>query len=167
MILTLIAAMDRNRVIGRDADLPWRLRDDMRHFMRTTRGWPVIMGRRTWETMPGGEPLKGRHNIVITRQEGYEAAGASVVRTMEEAIQLAAGDTGLEDPVFVIGGGEIYGLAIGAADRMILTHIEAAVEGDVHFPEWDMGEWHITDEWSHAADDENEFAFAVRTYDRG
>lgn len=164
MILTLIAAMSENRVIGRDGDLPWRLPDDMRHFMRTTRGHPVIMGRRTWESMDG--PLKDRRNIVLTRQADYEAKGAEVVRTLEDAIRRASSEAGDDDPVFVIGGGEIYAQALEVADRLDLTMVHAEVHGDARFPEWSPRDWRLVSEEHHPADERHEHAFTFRVYER-
>lgn len=157
---TLIAAMAENRVIGRDGGLPWRLPDDMRHFMQVTSGHPVIMGRRTWESMDG--PLRNRRNIVLTRQEGFTAEGAEVVHDLDEAIRLVAGD----GPVYVIGGGEIYSLALPVADRLDLTIVHAEIEGDARFPEWDENQWRLVGEEHHPADERHEHAFTFRVYER-
>ncbi len=164
MVLTLIAAMSENRVIGRDGGLPWRLPDDMRHFMRTTRGHTVIMGRRTWESMDG--PLKDRRNIVLTRQADYAAEGAEVVRTLEEAIRRASEQAGDEEPVFVIGGGEIYAQALEIADRLDLTIVHAELEGDAGFPAWSPRDWRLVSEEAHPADERHAHAFTFRVYER-
>ena len=158
MLVTLIAAVAENRIIGREGDLPWRLPDDLRRFKRVTTGHVVIMGRRTWEA-GGGRPLPGRRNVVVTRQSGYAADGAEVVRSLEAAFDLAAG----EARVYVLGGGEIYAQALPRADELDLTIVHAEPEGDARFPEWDPADW--TETWSerHEADERHAHAFTFRT----
>lgn len=165
MRLTLIAAMSENRVIGREGDLPWSLPDDMRHFMRTTRGHTVIMGRRTWASMDG--VLRNRRNIVITRQADFVADGAEVVDSLDAAIVLAAAGAGADEPVFVIGGGEIYRLAMARADCLDLTIVHATIDGDTTFPAWDPAEWRLVDETAHPADERHDHAFTFRRFERG
>ena len=132
--LVLIAAVARNGVIGRGGGLPWRLPEDMAHFRRVTTGCPVIMGRKTWESLPPKfRPLPGRRNIVATRQPGWRADGATVVADLDAAIS-AAGDA---PRAFVIGGAELYAAALPRADRLLLTEIDASAEGDAHFPAWE------------------------------
>jgi dihydrofolate reductase len=126
--LVLIAAVARNGVIGRENTLPWRLKADLAHFKRTTLGAPVLMGRKTWESL--GRPLPGRHNIVISRNADYRAEGATVVPSLAAAIS-AAGDV---PQVFLIGGAQLYAEGIGQADRLILTEVQAQIEGDAWFP---------------------------------
>ncbi|MFK7958889.1 MAG: dihydrofolate reductase [Phycisphaerales bacterium] len=164
MHLTLIAAMSENRVIGREGDLPWSLPDDMRHFMRTTRGHTVIMGRRTWASMDGA--LRHRRNVVITRQPDFVAEGAEVVGSLDAAIALVAADTGPAEPVFIIGGGEIYRQSIDRADRLDLTIVHATIDGDTTFPEWSTDDWRVVSESDHAADDRHDHAFTFRVYER-
>lgn len=133
--------MSSNGVIGRDNELPWRLSGDLKHFKRITLGKPVLMGRKTWESI--GRPLPGRPNIVITRQAGYAAEGAHVVKTFDEALDLATGiaaEAGAEE-LMVIGGAEIYRLALPRAARLYVTEIHAEVEGDTFFPAWNRSEW--------------------------
>ena len=133
--------MSSNGVIGRNNELPWRLPGDLRYFKRITLGKPVLMGRKTWESI--GRPLPGRANIVITRQAGYAAQGAQVVKTIDEALELAtaaAVDAGAEE-LMVIGGAEIYRLALPRASRLYVTEVHAEVEGDAFFPAWDRSEW--------------------------
>jgi len=132
MRVTLIAAMSSDGVIGAGGGLPWHLPDDFRQFKRRTRGKPVIMGRKTWESLPR-RPLPGRHNVVITRQAAYEAPGATVVRSLEAALEAA----GEAPEVMVLGGAQIYAAALPRADRMVLTHVDAEVPGDTRFPEVD------------------------------
>ena len=144
--LVLIAALARDRVIGKDNRLLWHLPEDMKHFKSLTQGHTVIMGRKTWESLPEKfRPLPGRQNIVISRNPDYVATGATVVTSLEEATRVGVtegnpcgtGGTAL----FVIGGAEIYALALPLADRMELTEIDATYEGDAFFPAWSSAEW--------------------------
>ncbi len=141
MIVSLVVAMARNRVIGRDGGLPWHIPGDLKLFKKTTMGKPIIMGRKTWESL--GRPLPGRPHIVLTRDESYKAAGAHVVNTLEEALSVAEGLAGaLEtDEIMVIGGAEIYRLALPRADRLYLTEVDLSPEGDATFPEYEKDEW--------------------------
>ncbi len=131
--LAIIAAVARNGVIGRDGALPWRLPEDLAHFRRVTAGCPVIMGRRTWESLPPKfRPLPGRHNIVVTRQPGWRAEGATVAADLDAAL-AATGDAAR---VFVIGGVELFAAALPRARELLLTEIDADADGDVRFPAW-------------------------------
>lgn len=137
-MISLIAAVAENRVIGENNQLLWHLPEDMRHFRETTRGKPVIMGRKTWESLPDSfRPLPGRHNIVVSRNKAYDAAGATLVGSLDEAI-LAAGNA---TEVFVIGGAELYQQALPLADQLYLTEIAQAYQGDAFFPEVKASEW--------------------------
>jgi len=132
--LALIVAVGRKGVIGKEGGLPWRISEDLRHFKRTTSGHAVIMGRKTYDGI--GKPLPNRRNIVVTRQRGLALAGCEVVSDLDEAIRLArAGDA---EP-FVIGGGEIYRLALPKVTRMYMTFVDREAEGDVRFPDYDAG----------------------------
>jgi dihydrofolate reductase len=137
--LCLIAAVARNGVIGRGNDLVWRDPLDAKHFRTTTMGCPVIMGRRTWDSLPARfRPLPGRRNVVVTRQSGWAACeaarGADVAFSLDAALAAVAAD---EAPrAFVIGGGELYALALPRANELVLTEIDADLEGDVYFPDW-------------------------------
>lgn len=141
-VISLVAAMARNRVIGAGNRLPWHISDDLKRFKRLTIGAPVIMGRRTHESIleRTGKPLPGRRNIVVTRQPGARWEGCEVARSLDEAITLA-GDA---PEVFVIGGGELYAAALPRADRLYLTLIEADYAGDAFFPELDSADWRET-----------------------
>ena len=156
-MLCLIVAMSENRVIGRHGGLPWRLSSDLRRFKRLTMGHHLLMGRKTFESL--GRRLPGRTSVVITRQTGYTAAGAIVAASLEEAQQRAAGDA----QVFVIGGGEIYRLALPRADRIYLTLIHAQVDGDTLFPELPAADWRLvaTQRGERTAQDEYEFSFLL------
>lgn len=142
--VSLIAAVAANSVIGAGGAMPWRLSTDMKRFRRLTMGKPVIMGRKTYESL--GKPLDGRFNIVVTRQPGFTPAGATVAPSLDAALLIAGQEAEVagEDEVMVIGGGEVYAAAIGAADRLYITHVDASPEGDVHFPVIDPAEWRAT-----------------------
>ncbi len=135
MKISMIAAMTVNRVIGKDNKMPWHLPEDLKHFKASTMGKPVIMGRRTFESI--GRPLPGRHNIVITRQNDFSARGITVVSGFEEAKQAAAD----AEEIAVIGGGQLYRQILPVAEKLYLTLIDIDVEGDTYFPEWDDGSW--------------------------
>jgi dihydrofolate reductase len=156
--LALIVAYAANRVIGRDNALPWKLPGDLAHFKRTTLGHPIIMGRNTWESL--GRPLPGRANIVITRQPGYNAQGAIVVPTLQAALEAAGRDA---EP-FVIGGAQIYQLALSIAQRIVATEVHADVQGDAWFPELPAGQWKEVDRQPQP--EENGYAYDFVTYER-
>lgn len=146
-MISLIAAMGRNRVIGRDGGLPWRLPADLRHFRALTLGKPVIMGRRTCESL--GRPLPGRTNAVVTRRFGYRAPGFQVYPSLEEAFAAF----GAAPEVMVIGGATVYGQALAYADRIYLTLIHHDFEGDTWFPLYDASAWIETERSDHSGED--------------
>jgi dihydrofolate reductase len=156
--LTLIAAVAQNGIIGRDNKLPWRLSEDLKHFKALTMGHPMIMGRKTWESLPG--MLPGRMHIVVTRNPAYHAEGAAVASSLHAAV-TAAGEV---DEVFVIGGAELYAQAFEFADRMQLTEIAANFEGDAYFPDWNRTAWREAAREAHRA--EAGFDYAFVTYER-
>ena len=136
--IAIIVGRARNGVIGRDNRLPWRLRDDLQQFKRRTLGHPVIMGRKTWESLPDAfRPLPGRRNIVISRNSAYEAPGATLAGSLDEAVRLTQDDA----EVFVIGGAEIYRQALPLAQRLYLTEVAQDFAADVFFPEFGAREW--------------------------
>ena len=146
--LTLIAAVADNRVIGDSAiGLPWSLPADLAHFKRRTLGHSMVMGRHTWDSI--GRPLPGRRSIVVTRDAGWAAQGAERAADLDAAIAACAG----EEEIFVIGGGEIFTLALPRADRLALTFVHMHAEGDVLFPEVDWSRWWETWREEHAAED--------------
>ncbi|WP_213272281.1 dihydrofolate reductase [Hyphomonas sp.] len=165
--LCLIVAQARNRVIGSSGALPWRLKDDMAFFKATTMGAPVIMGRKTWESFPK-RPLPGRENIVLTRDWDYDAAQARVYSSFPAAMNAARAIAAREgkDEAFVIGGAEIYALALPFADRIYLTEVDAEIEGDTLFPELDLRQWRAEDVTAHPAGEGNDHAFTIRRLDR-
>lgn len=158
--------MSRNRVIGRGGGLPWRMPADMQRFKRRTMGHAVIMGRRTWASMNG--PLSGRSNIVLTRDAGFAANGAIVVRSLDEALSAARQAQPDSDEVFIVGGADIYRLVLPRASRIDLTLIDAVIaDGDTFFPEFEEdGTWRLVNEERHPADARNPHAFAFQEYER-
>ncbi len=152
-LLCIIAAVSANGVIGADGRLPWHLPDDLKFFKTETLGCPVIMGRRTWESI--GRPLPGRRNIVVTRNPGFSAAGAAIAASLGEAIAQCAG----EAKVFVIGGGELYRAALPLAERIVLTEIQREFPGDARFPEFDRSQWKETQRVANSSADGLRFDF--------
>ena len=135
MTVTIIAALGQNRVIGKDNRMPWHIAEDLRRFKALTLGHTVVMGRKTFESI--GKTLPGRDNIVITRSHAFTAPGCRVVHSLAEALTAAQ----LAGEVFVIGGAEIYALALPLADRLQLTEVDAAIDGDAYFPDFDRSAW--------------------------
>ncbi len=160
MPIALVAALARNGVIGRDNRLPWRLPADMRHFRRLTLGHPVLMGRRTYQSI--GKPLAGRLNIVLSRDPAFQAPGCVVVGSLEEGVK-AAGDC---EELMVIGGAAVYRLALPLATRMYLTVIHQDFAGDARFVDYDPQAWRETAREDHDADDENPCAYSFVTLER-
>ena len=160
MIVSLIAAMDRNRLIGREGGLPWKLPADLKHFKQTTMGHHLILGRKTYESLAG--PLPGREIIVVTRRDGYDASFGRVVGSIDEALDLCQGD----DQPFIAGGAEIYRLALPITHRMHLTHVEATFEGDTWFPEWSTDDWDVVTREKHEPDEKNSWPWSFVIYER-
>ncbi|MCH8542466.1 MAG: dihydrofolate reductase [Alcanivorax sp.] len=166
MQLALMVARAANGCIGRDNKLPWYLPNDLKYFKQVTLGKPVIMGRKTWESLKG--PLPGRTNIVITRQGDYQAEGARVVPSLDEALTLA-GHVGVIDgaeEAVVIGGAEIYALALPQISRMYVTEVHADVGGDAFFPAVDMQQWQEVGREDFAAQPPNEYDYSFVVYQR-
>ena len=161
MRVALVAAVARGGVIGRDSGIPWRLPEDMRRFRTLTMGHPVVMGRRTWESLPDPfRPLPGRGNVVVTRNPDWSAQGADRAGSIEEALRLLEG----EATVFVIGGGEIYAAALPSADELLLTEIDAEIEGDTYFPDWDPDDFEEVARERHVSSEGVGYSFV--TYER-
>ena len=156
MKISLILAMGRNRVIGRDEQLPWHMPADLAHFKATTLGKPILMGRKTWESI--GKALPGRLNIVLTGQAGYDADGATVVNSIDDAISLC----GSADELMVIGGAGVYQAFLPSAQKIYQTLIDEDFEGDTFFPELDEQEWHEEAREDHRADDKNPHDYSFR-----
>jgi len=164
--LAVIVAAAENGVIGRNNALPWHLPQDLRYFKRVTMGKPIVMGRKTFESI--GRPLPGRTNIVITRNPDFAAEGVRVVGSLDEALRLA-GDIALIDgaqELVVIGGAGIYKAAIPRADRLYITEVHASVEGDAFLPEIDWAHWHEVGRERHAASGPNPYEYSFVVYHR-
>ena len=158
--LHLIVAHARNGVIGKENKLPWYLPEDLKNFKRTTLGKPVIMGRKTWESL--GRPLPGRRNIVITRQKDYVAEGATVVSDLQAAIEAVS-----DAPVaFIMGGAQVYKEALPQVEVAHITYLNADFEGDAYFESLNPNEWTLTEEESFPATDAHPFSYSFRIYSR-
>lgn len=165
MKISMIAAMGANRVIGKDNDIPWHLPDDFQYFKKTTEGHYVLMGRKNFESLPKKfKPLPNRPNVVITRSNTYEATGAHVVNSLEDALDEARQNK--EAEAFIIGGGQIYKLGLDYCERIYLTEIHGSMDGDTYFPEFDKSQWQETSRIHHAADERHKFAFDFVIYDK-
>ena len=156
----IIAALAKNRVIGNGLQLPWRLPKDMKFFAETTKGHTVIMGSKTWDSIPDKyKPLPDRKNIVISRTSFF-INGAQVFNDLEKAIESSTGK------IFICGGGEIYKLALPLATKLILTEIDAEVDGDIFFPEFNQLNYNEASRISNSADEKHQYAFDFVTYDK-
>jgi Dihydrofolate reductase len=158
--ITMIAAMDRNRLIGRNNELPWRIPADMAYFVRMTKGKTVVMGRKTLESFNG--PLKNRTNVVLTRSRDFRPEGCEVVHSVEEALARYAGGGEL----MIIGGAEVYKQFLPYADKLLLTEIDEEFEGDTYFPSFDEAEWKLSGSEKGVKNDENPYDYWFRTYVR-
>lgn len=166
MKLTMIAAQAENRVIGRNNQLPWYLPEDLKYFKRVTMGKPIIMGRKTYESI--GKPLPGRTNIVLTSQPGFSAEGVVVCHSMDEAVEHASAVAEVNgcDEAVVIGGEAIYTEMLPRADRIYLTEVHAQVEGDAFFPAFDRGDWQEVARESFARSGPNPYDYSFVVLDR-
>ena len=160
MTLSIVVAMDTNGVIGRDNGLPWHLPADLQHFKQTTMGKPILMGRKTQESI--GRPLPGRTNIVITRDSGYRVEGCVVVNSIEAALEAA----GEQDEIMVIGGAEFYRQVLSHTDTIYLTRIHETFDGDICFPELNDADWLEVERSDHAADSKNPHNYSFIRLDR-
>lgn len=165
MIISVIAAADERNAIGKDGGMPWHLPDEWKYFRDTTMGKPVIMGRKTWESIPEARrPLPGRRNIVVTRQEGYDAPGADVVPGVDEAVKLATLSC---DEVFIIGGSQLYGYGLEIADRLYFTRVHTEIDdADAFFPSVDFLDWREVSRVEHPADDKHAYPFTQMVFER-
>ena len=166
MKLSLVWAMAQNRVIGRNNNLPWYLPEDLKYFKRITMGKPIIMGRKTFESI--GKPLPGRANIVITRNPDFAIEGVKVVNSLDAAITLckSIGEIDGVDEAMVIGGAQIYKLALPSADRLYLTEVHSEVKGDAYFPEFDRSTWKVTAHEDFEASDPNPYNYSFLVLDK-
>lgn len=162
MTISLVVAASENNVIGKDNRLLWHLPNDMKFFKNTTWGMPVIMGRKTYESL--GKPLAGRTNIVMTRDKSWTANGTTVTSNMDEAMS-AAGETDAKE-IFVIGGGEIFKQVLPQANRVYLTRVHATLEGDAFFPELPAKEWKLLSQLDFTADAKHAYAYSFQVWQR-
>jgi len=163
---TIFAAVARNGIIGRDGDMPWRLSSDLKRFKAMTLGKPVVMGRKTYDSI--GKPLPGRPNVVISRQAVIDHADVRMAHSLPEAIEIAerlASETGV-DEICILGGGQVYAQAIGLADRMCITHVEADIEGDASFPVIDPDIWQAGEAVAVPAGEKDSYPTRFVVYER-
>lgn len=160
MTIAFVVAYDRKRVIGKNGALPWRLPDDMRHVKAVTMGKPLIMGRRTWDSI--GRPLPGRTSIVLTRDPDFRCDGCLIARTPDEALKLA----GAAPEIIVFGGGRVFEEFLSRVDRIYLTEVDADVGGDTYFPPLDPGDWQVVEAVEHPSDARHPYDFSFLTLDR-
>jgi len=162
VVISFIVAASENNVIGKDNKLPWCLPTDMRYFKNITWGMPVIMGRKSFESL--GKALKGRTNIVVTRNKNWKAEDTRVVQTIDHAITAAAETDAKE--IFIIGGAEIFRSALPTADRIYLTRVHGNFDGDAFFPEMELGEWKLISNRDCEADNKNPYAISFQVWER-
>ena len=168
MKLAMIVAMAKNNVIGLDNDMPWHLPADLKRFKATTLGNPIIMGRRTYESI--GRPLPGRLNIVLSRDTDLEIDGCTVVNSLEEALRTAKEANSTSDnpkeEIFIVGGSHLYNKFISEIDTLYLTQIDAEIEGDTFFPDYTKYNWQETQRIEHPADESNQYALTFLKLER-
>ena len=162
MIVALVAARSENNVIGNGAEIPWHLPADLKFFKQLTTGHTIVMGRKTFDTL--AKPLPNRRTIVLTRSRAYRQAGIDVAHSFETAFDLA--DPGDGEEVFIVGGEEIYRMALPYAQRMYLTRVHTIVPGDAFFPEFSDDEWELTENARHAADERHEFDYTFEVWEK-
>ena len=160
MIISIITAMDMNQLIGKDNGLPWKIPADLQFFKKVTMSKPIIMGRKTFESI--GRPLPGRQNIIITRDKTYTAEGCDVIYSIDDAVEVA-GDV---EEVMVIGGANIYQQFLNKADRLYLTRVMGKFDGDAWFPELDFSQWALSEKEDHQADEKNECDYSFQVFNR-
>jgi dihydrofolate reductase len=160
--LSMIAAMGKNRVIGKDNDMPWHLPADLQHFKKTTLGSPIIMGRKTYDSI--GRPLPGRLNIILSRNTKLKIEGCSVVNSLDDALVLANETEATE--IFITGGAHLYNTFLENADRLYLTLIDEEFEGDTYFPDYTQFNWNEVAKENHMADEKNPHAYSFVTLDK-
>ncbi len=160
MKLSIIVAMDRNRVIGKGDALPWHISSDLKNFKKITMGKPIVMGRKTHESI--GRPLPGRDNIILTRDKNYQVEGCTVLHSMEEIFEHCKD----VKEVMITGGSEIYKLSLEQATNLYLTEVHTEIEGDTYFPEFDRDEWEEVSREDFEADEKNEFDYSFVLLER-
>ena len=163
MIISLVVAASDNNVIGKNNQLLWHLPNDMKYFKNVTWGMPVVMGRKTFESI-GSKPLSGRKNIVITRKPGWNAEGVSVADSVDAAVSIAEALNYKE--IFIIGGGEIYVIAFDRANKIYMTRVHAELEGDTYFPVIEKNDWTLMSKTDNPADEKHAYAFSFQLWER-
>lgn len=164
MKISMIAAMGKNRVIGLDNKMPWHLPADLQWFKKVTLGSPIIMGRKTYDSI--GRPLPGRLNIILSRNKNLKIEGCSVVNSLDAAIQLAKESDNTKDEIFITGGSHLYNKFVSKADRLYLTLIDEEFEGDTYFPDYTEFNWENVSEIFNSSDDKNPHSYTFLTLDR-
>lgn len=165
MEIAMIAAVAENGVIGKDNDLAWSLPDDMKYFMNTTKGHYIVLGRKNYDSLPPKfRPLPDRTNVVITRQSDLQLEGAHIVNTLEEAFEFCKKNN--QEKIFVIGGGQIYKLALPYADTLYITEVHHSFDGDTYFPEFDKSDWEEVSREPHGMDERHLYPFDFVVYKR-
>jgi len=159
-MISMIVAMAENRAIGKDNDLLWHLPDDFKHFKSVTMGKPILMGRKTYESI--GKPLPGRENIVITRDKNFSADGTTLVNSIPDALEASE----QYDEVMVIGGASFYEQMLPVANRLYITVVQATFAADAFFPDINLDEWDVIEQSEHAADEKHAYAFSFITYQK-
>lgn len=162
MTISLVVAASNNNAIGKDNKLLWCLPNDMKFFKNVTWAMPVVMGRKTFEAL--GKPLKGRKNIVITRQDDWNVDGTIAVKSLHDA-EFLVKNMDIKE-MMVIGGGEVYRMALEKADRIYITRVDAELEGDTYFPVIDTDEWWLVSRKDHEGDEHHQYAYSFQTWER-
>jgi len=162
MIISTIVAVAKNNVIGKDNDIPWYLPADLKYFKKITTGHHIVMGRKCYESI--GRPLPKRTNVIVTRNPFFIATGCLIAHNVAEAVALAKANG--EEEVFIIGGGQIYEIALPHVDRVYLTEVDLEVDGDIFFPEMDLQNWTLIKETNHKADEKNEYDYTFKILER-
>lgn len=160
-MISLLVAMDKNQLIGKDNDLPWRLPADLAYFKRVTMGHPIIMGRKTYDSI--GRPLPGRENIIVTRDTSYEAEGCKVIHSIEAIVKM---NEQTDQELFVIGGAEIFKEILPHSDRLYITEINEEFDGDTYFPAFDRAKWKVISEEKGIKDEKNPYDYTFLVYEK-
>ncbi|WP_099351586.1 dihydrofolate reductase [Fredinandcohnia onubensis] len=160
-MISLLVAMDKNQLIGKDNDLPWRLPADLAYFKRVTMGHPIIMGRKTYDSI--GRPLPGRENIIVTRDTSYKAEGCKVIHSIEEIVKM---NQQTDQELFVIGGAEIFKEILPYSDRLYITEINEGFDGDTYFPAFDKAKWKVISKEQGIKNEKNPYDYTFLVYEK-
>jgi len=162
MNISIIVAITKNNIIGRDNGMPWHLPADLKYFRERTTGHHIVMGRKTFESIGGGRPLPNRVSIIITKQKDYKAEGCLIAHSLEEAIEIAKD----ENELFIIGGKQIYEQSLALANKMYITRIHTSIDGDTSFPQYDENQWEMTSYTEREADEKNVYPLSFLVFDK-